>query len=54
MGTIQNCHLIKKQDIPMTAGKEREIATPVVVGYVGRMFVQQKVDTKSLTSLPGD
>ena len=38
----------------MAAGKVMEIATPVVVGYVGRMFVQQKVDTKSLTSLPGD
>ena len=43
----------KKQDFPMAAGKVMEIATPMVVGYVGRMFVQQKVDTKSLTSLLG-
>jgi len=43
----------KKQDFPMAAAKVMEIATLMVMGYAGRMFVQQKVDTKSLTSLPG-
>jgi hypothetical protein len=30
------------------------IATPIVAGYVGKMFVSQKMDTKNLTSLLGD
>lgn len=30
------------------------IATPIVVGYVGKMFVSQKMDAAGLTSLLGD
>jgi hypothetical protein len=54
MGTIQNV-ISKKTGLPPAAvGKVLEIAAPMVMGYVGRMFVQQKMDTKSLTSLLGD
>ncbi len=31
-----------------------EIATPLAMGYVGKMFVQQKMDAKGLTSLLGN
>jgi hypothetical protein len=30
------------------------IAVPVIMGHVGKMFVQQKMDTQSLTSLLED
>jgi hypothetical protein len=54
MGTIQNTISQKTGLPPMAVGKVMEIATPIVVGYVGKMFVSQKMDTKSLTSLLGD
>ena len=38
----------------MAVGKVMEIATPLVMGYVAKMFVSQKMDTKSLTTLLGD
>ena len=38
----------------MAVGKEMEIATPLVMGYVGKMYVSQKMDTKSLNTLLGD
>ena len=38
----------------MAVGKVMEIAVPLVMGYVGKMFVSQKMDTKSLTTLLGD
>jgi hypothetical protein len=54
MGTIQNAISQKTGLPPAIVGKVMEIATPMVVGYVGKMFVSQKMDTKSLTSLLGD
>jgi hypothetical protein len=54
MGTIQNAIAQKTGLPPAAVGKVLEIAAPMVMGYVGKMFVQQKMDTKSLTSLLGD
>jgi len=54
MGTIQNAISQKTGLPPAAVGKVMEIATPMVMGYVGNMFVQKKMDTKSLTSLLGD
>ena len=54
MGTIQNAISQKTGLPPMAVGKVMEIAVPMVVGYVGKMFVSQKMDTKSLTTLLGD
>lgn len=54
MGTIQNA-ISQKTGLPAVAvGKVMEIAVPLVMGYVGKMFVSQKMDTKSLTTLLGD
>src|SRR5512136_2483362 len=54
MGTIQNA-ISQKTGLPPTAvGKVLEIAAPMVMGYVGRMFVQQKMDAAGLTSLLGE
>jgi hypothetical protein len=54
MGTIQNAISQKTGLPPVIVGKVMEVATPMVVGSVGKMFVQQKMDTKSLTALLGD
>ena len=54
MGTIQNAISQKTGLPPMAVGKVMEIATPLVMGYVGKMYVSQKMDTKSLTTLLGD
>ena len=54
MGTIQNAISQKTGLPPAAVGKVLEIAAPMVIGYVGKMFVSQKMDTKSLTSLLGD
>jgi hypothetical protein len=54
MGTIQNAISQKTGLPPAAVAKVMEIATPLVVGYVGKMFIQQKMDTTSLTSLLGD
>ncbi|HJX55373.1 MAG TPA: DUF937 domain-containing protein [Methanoregula sp.] len=54
MGTIQNAIAQKTGLPPAAVGKVLEIAAPMVMGYVGKMFVQQKMDTKSLTGLLGD
>lgn len=54
MDTIQNAISQKTGLPPAAVGKVMEIATPVVIGYVGNMFVQKKMDTKSLTSLLGE
>ena len=54
MGTIQNAISQKTGLPPMAVGKVMEIATPLVMGYVAKMFVSQKMDTKSLTTLLGD
>lgn len=54
MGTVQNA-ISQKTGLPAAAvAKVMEIATPLIVGYVGKMFIQQKMDTTSLTSLLGD
>jgi hypothetical protein len=54
MGTIQNAISQKTGLPPAAVGKVLEIAAPMVMGYVGRMFVQQKMDAAGLTSLLGD
>ena len=54
MGTIQNAISQKTGLPPAAVGQVLAIATPMVMGYVGKMFVQQKMDTKSLTGLLGD
>jgi hypothetical protein len=54
MGTIQSTISQKTGLPPAAVAKVMEIATPLVMGYVGKMFVQQKMDTKNLTSLLGD
>ena len=54
MGMIQNAISQKTGLPPMAVGKVMEIATPLVMGYVGKMYVSQKMDTKSLTTLLGD
>jgi hypothetical protein len=54
MGTIQNAISQKTGLPPVAVGKVMEIATPLVMGYVGKMFVSQKMDTQSLTTLLGD
>ncbi len=54
MGTIQNAIAQKTGLPPAAVGKVLEIAAPMVMGYVCKMFVQQKMDTKSLTGLLGD
>ncbi len=54
MGTIQNAISQKTGLPPAIIGKVMEVATPMVMGYVGKMFISQKMDTQSLTSLLGD
>ena len=54
MGTIQNAISQKTGLPPAAVGKVMEIATPMIMGCVGKMFVQQKMDTRSLASLLGD
>ena len=39
---------------PAIVSQVMAIAAPMVIGYVGKMFVSQKMDTKGLTSLLGD
>jgi hypothetical protein len=36
---------------PAIVGKVMEIAAPMVMGYVGKMYIQQKMDAAGLTSL---
>jgi hypothetical protein len=54
MGTIQNAISQKTGLPPAAVGKVLEIAAPLVMGYVGKMFLQQKMDAAGLTSLLGD
>lgn len=54
MGSIQNAISQKTGLPPAIVGKIMEVATPMVMGYVGKMFVSQKMDAKSLTGLLGD
>ncbi|MGB9177553.1 MAG: DUF937 domain-containing protein [Methanoregula sp.] len=54
MSGIQTAIAQKTGLSPAIVTKVMEIATPIVVGYVGKMFVDQKMDAKSLTTLLGD
>ncbi len=54
MGGIQNTISQKTGLPPAVVGKVLEIAAPMVMGYVGKMVGQQKMDTKSLTGLLGE
>jgi len=54
MGTIQNAISQKTGLPPAAVGKVLEIAAPMVMGYVGKMFVQQKMDAAGLASLLKD
>jgi len=54
MGGIQTAISQKTGLPPAAVGKVMEIAAPMVMGYVGKMFISQKMDTKSLTGLLGD
>jgi hypothetical protein len=54
MSGIQTAIAQKTGLPPAIVTKVMETATPLVVGYIGRMFVEQKMDTKSLTTLLGD
>ena len=39
---------------PAVVGKVLAIATPLVLGYVGKMFTGQNMDRQALTSLLGE
>ncbi len=54
LAPIQNAISQKTGLPPAAVGKVLEIAAPMVMGYVGKMFVQQKMDAAGLTSLLGD
>jgi hypothetical protein len=54
MSGIQTAIAQKTGLPPAIVTRVMEIATPIVVGYVGRMFVDQKMDAKSLTTFLGD
>jgi hypothetical protein len=51
---IQNAISQKTGLPPAVVGKVLAIAAPMVMGYVGKMFTQQKMDTAGLTSLLGE
>jgi hypothetical protein len=54
MGTIKNT-ISQKTGLPHAAfGKILKAAPFVIMGYVGKMIVQQKMDTQSHTTLLGD
>jgi hypothetical protein len=53
-GIIQNT-ISQKTGLPLAAvAKVMEIATPLVMGYVGKMVARLKMDTGNLASLLGD
>jgi hypothetical protein len=54
MGTIQNAISQKTGLPPAAVGQVMAIAIPVIMGHLGKMVVQQKMDTKNLTSVLGD
>jgi hypothetical protein len=53
-GIIQNTISQKTGLPPAAVAKVMEIATPLVMGYVGKMVARQKMDTGNLASLLGD
>jgi hypothetical protein len=54
MGAVQTAISQKTGLPPAAVGKVLEIAAPMVMGYVGKMVVQQKMDAAGITSLLGD
>jgi hypothetical protein len=54
MGTIQNAISQKTGLPPAVVGKVLEIATPMVMGYIGKMTGGKQMDQKGLTSLLGE
>jgi hypothetical protein len=54
MGAIQNA-ISQKTGLPSAIiGKIIAIAAPIIMGYVGKMFTEQKMDQKGLSSLLGE
>lgn len=54
MGAIQTAIAQKTGLPPEIVSKLMAVAVPIVMGYVGKMFVGQKMDAAGLTSLLGD
>ncbi len=54
MNAIQSAISQKTGLPPALVSQVMAIAAPMVIGYVGKMFVSQKMDTKGITSLLGD
>lgn len=54
MGTIQNAISQKTGLPPAVVGKVLEIATPMVMGYIGKMTGGKQMDQNGLTSLLGE
>jgi hypothetical protein len=53
-GTIQNAISEKTGLPPAAVGQVMAIAIPVIMGHLGKMFVQQKMDTNNLAGVLGD
>ena len=54
MAPIQNAISQKTGLPPAIVGKVLAIATPMVLGYIGKMFAGKKMDQQGLTSLLGE
>jgi hypothetical protein len=54
MAPVQNTISQKTGLPPAIVGKVLAIATPMVLGYVGKMFAGKKMDQQGLTSLLGE
>jgi hypothetical protein len=54
MAPIQNAISKKTGLPPAVVGQVLAIAAPMVMGYVGNMFIQKKMNTAGLTSLLGE
>ena len=54
MGTIQNAISQKTGLPPAAVSQVMAIAVPVIMGQVGKMFAQQKVDPKNLSGVLAD
>jgi len=53
MTGIQNAISQTTGLLPAVAGQILALATPMVMGYISKMFVGHKMDQAGLTSLPG-
>lgn len=54
MEPVQNAISQKTGLPPAVVGKVLAIATPLVMGYIGKMFTGQKMDQQNLTSVLGE